>query len=180
MSYMSQNSFDGISYRFVMTPTMADVMAIQQMYGASAAHNGNTTYGFNATTGSTYNFAPYTSAPAYTIYDGTGIDTLDVRLRQQPGYRPARRKFLQHRRPDRNIGIYTTSVIENAAGGSGSDTIIGNSANNVFRGGAGNDTIDGGGGYRYRRILRRARGLHADVARRARASALPIRMAPTP
>ncbi len=37
-------------------------------------------------------------------------------------------------------------MIENAVGGSGSDTIIGNDANNRLTGGAGNDDIDGGSG----------------------------------
>ena len=35
------------------------------------------------------------------------------------------------------------SLIENAVGGSGNDTIIGNAANNTLTGGAGNDTLDG-------------------------------------
>ncbi|MCM8623102.1 MAG: S8 family serine peptidase [Candidatus Accumulibacter sp.] len=38
------------------------------------------------------------------------------------------------------------SVIENAIGGLGNDTLIGNAANNVLRGNAGNDTIDGSTG----------------------------------
>jgi serralysin len=35
------------------------------------------------------------------------------------------------------------SLIENAIGGSGNDTIVGNATNNRFTGGAGNDTLDG-------------------------------------
>ena len=38
------------------------------------------------------------------------------------------------------------SLIENAIGGSGNDTITGNTANNKFTGGAGNDHLDGLGG----------------------------------
>ncbi len=38
------------------------------------------------------------------------------------------------------------SLIENAKGGSGNDTIIGNVANNVIEANAGNDTVDGGDG----------------------------------
>ncbi len=38
------------------------------------------------------------------------------------------------------------SLIENAVGGSGNDTITGNAADNHLTGGGGNDTIDGGGG----------------------------------
>jgi Ca2+-binding RTX toxin-like protein len=45
-----------------------------------------------------------------------------------------------------NIGIYTTSLIENAVGGSGSDVITGNGANNILTGNAGNDRLLGGAG----------------------------------
>ena len=54
-----------------------------------------------------------------------------------------------------NIGISSTTVIENAIGGSGADTFIGNAANNVMTGNGGNDifyasggtdTFDGGAG----------------------------------
>ena len=45
-----------------------------------------------------------------------------------------------------NVGIAYSATIENAIGGSGSDSITGNSANNALQGKAGNDTIDGGTG----------------------------------
>jgi hypothetical protein len=40
----------------------------------------------------------------------------------------------------------TTTIIENAVGGSGNDTITGNDAANLLSGGAGNDTLTGGAG----------------------------------
>ena len=48
-----------------------------------------------------------------------------------------------------NIGIYLTTTIENANGGSGADTIIGNDANNSLYGNGGADTLKGGGGADY-------------------------------
>ena len=42
-----------------------------------------------------------------------------------------------------------TSLIENAIGGSGNDTVTGYTANNALTGGAGNDTIDGLQRHRY-------------------------------
>ncbi len=45
-----------------------------------------------------------------------------------------------------NLGIAFTTIIENAIGGSGADTIIGNDANNTLRGGLGADTLTGGAG----------------------------------
>ena len=40
----------------------------------------------------------------------------------------------------------TASLIENAVGGSGNDTIVGNAADNKLTGGAGNDSLDGSSG----------------------------------
>ncbi|MFM8546668.1 MAG: flagellin [Betaproteobacteria bacterium] len=45
-----------------------------------------------------------------------------------------------------NVGIAYSAVIENAIGGQGNDTLIGNSADNILRGNQGNDTLDGGAG----------------------------------
>lgn len=45
-----------------------------------------------------------------------------------------------------NVAIAYSATIENAIGGTGGDTITGNSANNVLKGNGGNDTIDGGAG----------------------------------
>ncbi|RPG92379.1 MAG: hypothetical protein CBD73_003660 [Candidatus Puniceispirillum sp. TMED213] len=45
-----------------------------------------------------------------------------------------------------NVAIAHYSLIENAIGGAGNDTITGNYANNRISGGGGNDTIDGGDG----------------------------------
>ncbi|MBK9010018.1 M10 family metallopeptidase C-terminal domain-containing protein [Novosphingobium sp.] len=43
-----------------------------------------------------------------------------------------------------NLGIAFGTVIENAVGGTGADTLTGNEALNLLTGGLGNDTIDGG------------------------------------
>ena len=45
-----------------------------------------------------------------------------------------------------DAGTDQLSSIENAIGGSGADTLIGDDANNKFAGGLGDDAIDGGGG----------------------------------
>jgi len=60
---------------------------------------------------------------------------------------------------------YTTmmprSYIDNAIGGAGNDTLIGNAIANSLNGGGGNDTLIGGGGQRYdrRRLRHRRRGI---------------------
>lgn len=45
-----------------------------------------------------------------------------------------------------NLGIASSTTIENAIGGAADDTITGNDQNNAIKGNGGNDTIDGGAG----------------------------------
>ncbi len=63
------------------------------------------------------------------------------------------------------------SYIDNAIGGSGNDTIVGNAIANTLNGGGGNDTITGGGGqrhhhwrrgHRHRGVLRQQGQLHGS------------------
>ena len=147
MSYMAQSNYAAASYRFVMTPMMADIMAVQQMYGAASTRPTDTVYGWGSTAGSIYDFAAFATAPALTIYDAGGTDTLNASgysQNQTIDLRPG--SFSSIGGLTGNIGIYLTAVIENAVGGTGSDSITGNDANNRLKGGAGNDTIEGGAG----------------------------------
>lgn len=161
MSYMEQANYNNASTRYVMTPQMADIYAIQEIYGAGTARSGNTTYGFNVSgqetaTAALYDFDNYNKAPSLTIYDSGGNDTLDL-----SGYSASQKIDLVGGTWSDvgglkgNIGIYRTSVIENAIGGSGHDNIIGNTAANTLEGlggadklsgGTGNDTLTGGTG----------------------------------
>jgi Ca2+-binding RTX toxin-like protein len=124
---------------------MADILAVQNLYGVASTRAGDTVYGFGSTAGAIYDFSTYSSAPALTLYDSGGADTLNVSGYSQNQLIDLRGgSFSNIGGLIGNIGIYTTSVIETAVGGSGSDTIYGNDANNTLRGNAGNDTIDGG------------------------------------
>src|SRR5215468_159978 len=52
MSYFSENNYSGSSYRYVITPQVADIYAVAMMYGASTTtRTGDTVYGFNNTAG---------------------------------------------------------------------------------------------------------------------------------
>jgi len=147
MSYMDQLDYGGASYRFTMTPMMADILAIQNLYGAAATRSGDTVYGFGSTAGSMYNFATYSTAPALTIYDSGGTDTLNASgYSQNQVINLTGGSFSNIGGLVGNIGIYTTSVIENAIGGTGNDTITGNTADNNLDGRGGADTLDGGAG----------------------------------
>jgi Ca2+-binding RTX toxin-like protein len=146
MSYFGENNYDGGSYRFVSTPQMADIYAVQELYGAqTTTRTGDTTYGFHNTAGSIYDFSAYTKAPALTIYDSSGNDTLDC-----SGYANAQTidlhagAFSSVGGLVHNIGIATNTIIENAVGGSGNDTLIANDAGCTLNGGAGADHLIGG------------------------------------
>jgi serralysin len=145
MSYMAQSNYDGVSYRFTLTPMMADILAVQNLYGAASTRAGDTVYGFGSTAGAIYDFSTYGSAPALTLYDSGGADTLNASGYSQNQLIDLRGgKFSNIGGLIGNIGIYTSSVIESAVGGSGNDTIYGNDASNTLRGNAGNDVVDGG------------------------------------
>jgi serralysin len=148
MSYFAEPNYSGSSYRYVVTPQMADVYAVGSMYGvATSTRTGDTVYGFNSNAGAVFNFAAYTSAPALTIYDSAGNDTLDA-----SGYSSAQTIDLHSGAFSsvgglvNNIGIALNAVIEKAIGGSGNDRLIASDTGSVLSGGGGNDTLIGGAG----------------------------------
>lgn len=153
MSYWDQSNFEDGSKRYVMTPQMADIYAVTTLYGAGGARAHDTTYGFNVTAanvGTVYDFSTFGVAPAMTIFDAGGNDTLDFSQYSQDqtiDLRPG--DFSSVGGLVHNIGIYLTTTIENATGGGGNDTIFGNSANNVLKGLNGNDILNGLGGADY-------------------------------
>ncbi len=167
MSYFSQNENTTIpaSFAFLQTPMAVDWIALQDMYGdqssggtnfgISNAFLGDTVYGFNTNiSANTSNiwaeFATYANRTASTIVDAGGIDTLDFSgysanqlINLTPTSQFATAPSIS------NIGGLTGNltlaegtIIENAIGGSGSDTFFGNDASNVFRGNGGNDTFN--------------------------------------
>ena len=147
MSYFAENNYSGSSYRYVITPQMADIYAVDEIYGAAATRTGNTVYGFHDTAGSIFDFTAYSQAPALTIYDSGGNNTLDC-----SGYSAAQTidlhpgSFSSVGGLIHNIGIALNTDIQNAIGGSGNDTLIANDLGCTLAGGPGNDTIIGGAG----------------------------------
>ena len=156
MSYFSQteNTYfgsQGYTYNFVLTPMVADIVAMSSMYGLSTTTRaGNTVYGFNSTANRDVFNAALLPNVGYTIIDSGGIDTLDY-----SGYATNQRidLFAEHfsniGSGVGNVSIARGTVIEHAIGGSGNDTIIGNSVANTLRGGAGVDTLRGNNGNDY-------------------------------
>jgi hypothetical protein len=148
MSYFDQTKSGLASFDFTITPMVVDILAMQTKYGANTTtRTGDTTYGFNSTAGNFYNFSSYTGAPAFTIYDAGGTDTLDCSgFSQSQIFNMTGGGYCSVGGQTNNIGIALSTLLENAIGGSGADTFNGNSLNNTFRGNLGNDTINGGNG----------------------------------
>ncbi|MFZ3018894.1 MAG: M10 family metallopeptidase C-terminal domain-containing protein, partial [Gallionella sp.] len=138
------------------TPMVLDIAAIQHLYGANLTYRtGDDVYTFDPA-------LPFLK----TIWDAGGNDTIDVgnflescRIDLTPGSYSSIR-ILSDPLPagatapgyaptydgTNNLGIAYGAIIENAAGGSGNDTLSGNDANNILEGGAGNDVLYGGAG----------------------------------
>lgn len=164
------------AYGYPQTYMANDILALQTMYGANyTAHNESTIYTWSPTTGQEFingvaQLAPGGGAGGAadriydTIWDGGGADTYDLSnyttnltINLNPGasslFSTTQLAYLgnDHYASGNVYNAYlynndSHSYIENANGGSGNDTIIGNAIANVLKGGAGNDTITGGGG----------------------------------
>jgi serralysin len=149
------------------TYMMADIAALQHMYGADYTTNsGDTTYSWSASSGDTYvdgvlAIDAGSSTIFATIWDGGGTDTYDLSayssalsINLAPG---SSSSFSSSQLATLGTGKYakgniynallynnnTASMIENATGGSGNDTISGNILANVLTGNAGIDKLLG-------------------------------------
>jgi serralysin len=174
-SVMTYRSFvgadlDGYTVAEGSYPTtlmMADIAALQYMYGANFDTNsGNSTYKWNASTGEMLlngvsQGKSDTNTVFMTIWDGGGTDTYDfsgystnLKINLQPGEwsltsstQLANLGMGEKARGNiANAWLYennTASLIENATGGAGNDIIIGNQGKNVLKGGNGNDSLKG-------------------------------------
>jgi len=141
------------NYWYPQTPMVADILAIQSLYGVNTTtRTSNTVYGYNCSLASTdtekaiYDFS-LNSRPIFTIYDANGSDTLDCSgfsgaqvIDLTPGNYSSVRGMVN------NVAIAFGTFIETALGGSGNDSLIANNSGNVLDGRAGNDTLTGGTG----------------------------------
>ena len=138
----------GFSHLPIMTPQVADILAIGNLYGLSTTTRaGNTTYGFNNDSGREAFDATTNPQVAYTIFDSAGIDTLDYSgfaQNQTIDLRAGQFSSVGGRVGNVNIALGT--IIENAVGGAGNDVIHGNAAANSLVGNGGNDLFSGLGG----------------------------------
>lgn len=175
MSYRSyvdapRTAYTNNTTSFPQTLMMYDIAALQTLYGADYNTNsGNTVYQWDPNSGQMFVNGVGQGAPAgnkvfMTLWDGGGHDTYDfsnytsgVDIDLQPGqWSTTSTAQLAVLGPGHlaagniaNALLYhgnPASLIEDAIGGSGNDTIVGNAADNTLTGGAGNDVLDGGAG----------------------------------
>jgi serralysin len=163
-------------YGYPETYMANDILALQTLYGANyTTQSSNTVYTWSPTTGQEFingvgqladggGVGGSANRIYETVWDGGGVDTFDLSnyttdlsINLNPGassvFSTTQLAYLGngHYASGNVYNAYlyngdTRSLIDNATGGSGNDTIIGNAIANVLKGGAGNDTITGGGG----------------------------------
>jgi len=150
MSYFGESntggSFGGV---YASAPLLDDIAAAQLAYGANmTTRTGDTVYGFNSNADRDWFSATSSSTKlVFAAWDAGGTDTFDF-----SGYKVAQTIDLREGffssvgGATGNVTIALGAIIENAIGGSGVDTIIGNPVANRITGGAGNDILDGGAG----------------------------------
>lgn len=150
MSYFHQieNTWVDASFAYAITPMVADIIAIQSLYGAPTANEGDTIYGNGSSTRTYLDAALDLSNPVtFTIFDTGGTDTMDFSTYTAHQRLDLREEgFSDLAGYDGNIGIARGTVIENGLTGGGNDTITGNDADNSLSAGSGNDTVSGGQG----------------------------------
>jgi serralysin len=171
-SYIGASTTQGLTngtWSFPQTLMLYDIAALQYMYGPNYNTNsGDTVYRWDPTTGQESINGVALAAPGgntifQTVWDGGGNDTYDfsnyttnLAVNLQPGGWVTTSSVQLA-----NLGVGHTaignianaylyggnpaSVIENAIGGSGNDSIVGNAQNNKLTGGPGNDILDGMG-----------------------------------
>ena len=161
----------GEAYGSPQTFMMLDIAALQSLYGANYSANAtDTRYTWNPATGQMSvngvgQGVPGANRVFLTIWDGGGIDTYDmsnyfgpvtIDLRPgswsvtSPGQLARLGEGIYARGNIYNAYLFednAASLIENAIGTAGDDTLIGNQADNrLDGGGGGNDTLIGGDG----------------------------------
>lgn len=150
MSYFSQtdNTYVDADFGYILTPMIADIEAVQDLYGtAGTVRTENTTYLNNSTAGGYLDRLDEFNNVAFTIFDEGGVDTIDTSdatVAQTIDLRQGAHSDVFGREGNMTIAMGTR--IERAIGGSAADTIIGSEGNNRLIGGAGFDTLSGRGG----------------------------------
>ena len=140
-----QSISSGNGFGYPVTPMAFDIAAIQFLYGPNTTfHSGSDGYGLpdeNAP-GTNWQCIWDTGGTDTIVYGGNKNATIDLRPATLIFGDPIAGGAIS--KVDGVFGGLTIAngvVIENASSGSGNDTLIGNSADNILSGGAGDDTV---------------------------------------
>ena len=157
MSYFGSSNTGGSLPGFSSGPQLLDIAAAQLLYGPNmTTRTGDTVYGFHSNTGEQhFTISAGSQGAVFAIWDAGGNDTLDLSgysTDSEIDLRPESFSSAGPGDPNNgpgntaigNISIARGVVIENATGGSGNDTLIGNDVANTLDGGAGADHLSGG------------------------------------
>jgi serralysin len=148
MSYFNESN-TGANYAggYASVPLLDDIAAAQLEYGANmATRTGDTVYGFHSTADRSW-FDASNGRLIFAVWDAGGNDTFDFSGYASNQLIDLRQGFFSNVGGlIGNVAIAQGADIENAIGGSGADTISGNSLDNVLQGGGGADSIAGGAG----------------------------------
>ena len=130
------------------TPMILDVIALQYLYGKNLSLNAGDTI-----------HQIYHTGIYYTIWDPSGIDTLDFSISQHDWIvelpsvvsSPIHGEYVGYALEDNGASapndlVWLIGNIENILGGSGNDVFFGNHLSNTINGGAGDDWIEAGAG----------------------------------
>jgi len=150
MSYVESNAWDPGNVERVTTPQQADILAIQQLYGAPGSANAdNSIYGSGAA-GGVYDVLDRVgieTGRSFTIVDTGGYDFISMFGSNRVNVIELRPLLFSSLGGfTNNVSIWRGSVIEAALGGSVEDVITGAVAGNYLVGGGGNDELYGLGG----------------------------------
>lgn len=139
------------------TPMLFDIAAMQYMYGANMSyHTGDDTYTFDPSTpflrtiwdaggNDTISIANFSAGSKIDLQDGH-FSSIHIPSDSTAGYNWTKPPPAVVYDGTANLAIAWDVVIENAVGGRGDDTLIGNSAANRLQGNGGRNVIDGGAG----------------------------------
>ena len=146
MSYFSQteNSFVDASFAYIATPMIADILAIQSLYGTvGTLRTGDTVYGENSNAGFYYDTLDF-SVMGFTIIDDGGTDWIRFKNEFADMTVDLSEESISSIGGETgNMLIARGTIIENFFAGSGNDFVAGNAVDNVILGGSGEDIIHG-------------------------------------
>ena len=140
MSYFSQDENDNVAadYAIPVTPMMADLLAIRELYGVAELRTGDNVYGFKA---------DFKAGASLTVVDSGGIDRLDFSWSKTANVIDLHEEaFSSINGLEGNLAIARGTIIEAAIGGTGGDTMTGSDYANALYGNRGVDRLTGNGG----------------------------------